>query len=62
MVPPELSAWISNEFGIGIAPLSGIVVALVLACWFSPRGTEADGAAGCGTTNALPSAEPEGER
>lgn len=33
----SLSAWISNEFGIGIAPLNGIVVALVLAWWFSAR-------------------------
>lgn len=24
----SLSAWISNEFGIGVAPLNGIVVAL----------------------------------
>ncbi|WP_345076021.1 hypothetical protein [Brachybacterium paraconglomeratum] len=33
----SLSAWISNEFGIGVAPLNGIVVALVLARWFSAR-------------------------
>ena len=33
----SLSAWISNECGIGIAPLHGIVVALVLAWWFSAR-------------------------
>lgn len=33
----SLSAWISKEFGIGIAPRSGIAVAPVLPWWFSPR-------------------------
>ena len=32
-----LSAWVSNKFGLGIAPLNGIVVALVLAWVFSAR-------------------------
>lgn len=33
----SLSAWILNEFGIGIAPLNGNVVPLVLAWWLSAR-------------------------
>jgi cytosine permease len=33
-------AWVSNEFGIGIAPLNGIVVALVGAWGLGVRASQ----------------------